>query len=110
MYVNGSSTPFSTQTVQQGYVDVDVSSKLVSGSNKVEFRIVDAYSNKSNVIGTISVVSIKLESNFDYKLVYSDAVNFIYTPTGDVEKTVYIYVDGALNGTQSVRTSGEQQM
>lgn len=110
MYVNGSSTPFSTQTVQQGYVDVDVSSKLVSGSNKVEFRIVDAYSNKSNVIGTISVVSIKLESNFNYKLVYSDAVNFIYTPTGDVEKTVYIYVDGALNGTQSVRTSGEQQM
>ena len=104
-----SRTVYTRNNVPQGDVTVDLTNYLVSGTNKVSFVITDAYDNKSRFVALINAIEIKLESTFDPDRVYTGLINYTYTPTASVSKTMYFIVDGELYGTEVVTVSGEQQ-
>jgi len=96
------------KSFKQGAISFgDVSSYLNSGSNKVEVKILDAYSTSKNLVGDIAGVTIKLESNFDDSLAYTGSITYSYTPYGDIVKTMHFIVDGVETGTATIKTTGE---
>lgn len=101
----------STMDVSQGYVYVDVSKWLSSGSNKVRLRVSDVYGNAKTIIFTISVVELSVTSSFDTSGTFpaGRAIDYPYTPTGAVAKTVYFVIDGETADIVTVEASGRQQ-
>ena len=93
----------------QGERVLDITNYLVSGTNIVEVRALDAYSNMDKVVAQITTVSIGLSSNFNADRVLKGVVSYTYIPVGAVQKKVYFIVDGKEKGTQIVNTSNEQQ-
>ena len=82
------------KNVKQGIYECDVSSYLVSGDNKIEFKIQDAYSTTKNLISNVTAVSLRLTSTFEDDVSYTGLITYTYVPIGDTEKTVYFIVDG----------------
>ena len=93
----------------QGEREIDVTQYLVSGTNTIEVRALDAYSNMDKVVGQITTVSIELTSNFNANRVLNGIINYTYIPVGAVRKTVHFIIDGTEKDTQIVNTSNEQQ-
>ena len=105
LYIND--TLVSKKAVKQGRLDYDVTDYLVSGENKVEFKVTDAYSTSTNLIGNITGVTLQLNSSFNDSVSYTGKITYTYTPIGDVAKTVHFVVDDVDIGTTVVKTSGE---
>ena len=108
MYVYVNDTLISKKSIKQGDYEIDVSANLVSGNNKVEFKVVDAYSTTKNLIGNITAVSLKLTSSFEDDISYTGLITYTYVPIGDILKTVHFIVDGRDIGQDQVRTTSEQ--
>jgi len=97
--------------IAQGNVTVDVSDYIAAGSNSIRLRISDVYGNTRNINYSIKAVQLTLTSKFDTTIVIQEGntVDFSYTPTGALEKTVFFILDGKEIGTKNVATSGRQQ-
>ena len=108
MYVYVNDALVSKQSVKQGDFSYDVTNYLKSGSNKVEFRVVDTYSSAKNIIGNINAVSLRLTSSFEDDVSYTGNITYTYVPIGDVLKTVHFIVDGEDIGQEEIKTTGEQ--
>ena len=108
MYVYVNDTLAGKKTVKQGLVSTDISSLLISGSNKIEVKVTDAYSNTKNIIGQITGVTLQLTSSFEDDRSYTGNITYTYIPVGDIEKTVYFIIDGIEQGHDTVKTTGEQ--
>lgn len=108
MYLYINDELVSKKAVKQGQIDYDVTQYLASGENKIEFKVTDAYSTSSNLIGNITGVSLKLTSAFEDDISYTGDITYIYTPVGNISKTVHFLVDGVEVGTDIVKTTGEQ--
>ena len=93
----------------QGLVTFDIGPYLTSGNNSIKVTVLDAYGTQGIKVSTINAVTLELTSNFNYNLNFTDAINYTYTPWGNVDKRVHFIVDGAETGTQLVKSSGEQQ-
>ena len=100
-----------TSNVEQGLVTIDITPYLLSGNNAVRVRISDAYGNARNINFSVKVVQLQITSSFDTSITYpaGELIEFTYTPTAAIDKTVYFYVDDLLVGTTVVTTSGRQQ-
>ena len=98
-----------TQSVDQGDIEVPISSLLTSGTNTIRLNISDVYGNNRDLNFTIEVISLSIASTFDGKPAYSGAINYYYVPTGAVKKTVYFLLDGKEIGKSVVTVSGQQQ-
>jgi len=100
-----------TQDVAQGSLTVDVSDYLSTGVNKVKVKVADVYDNSKTITFTITVVELSISSSFDISGTFAagTSIDYTYTPTGAVDKTVYFKVDGTTVGTATVTTSGRQQ-
>lgn len=107
-YVNGT-TVFTRNGVAQGLYEIDLTDKLISGTNKIEIRAIDAYGNSGRVVSFITGVSVRLDSNFDDNRIFYNVINYTYIPTGLIEKTTHFILDGIVVGKDIVSTSGEQQ-
>ena len=108
MYVYVNDTLISKKTVKQGEYEIDISAYLNSGANKVEFKVIDAYSTVKNLIGTITAVALRLTSSFEDDISYTGLITYTYVPVGDVLKYVHFEIDGTEIGVDQVRTTGEQ--
>ena len=108
MYVYVNDTLISKKSIKQGDYEIDVSANLISGANKIEFKVIDAYNTTKNLIGNITAVSLKLTSTFEDDISYTGLITYTYIPIGDVLKTVHFLVDGRDIGQEQVRTTGEQ--
>ena len=100
-----------TGNIAQGQLNIDVTDYLMAGSNNVRVRISDVYGKSRSIIFSIRVVDLRLSSNFDTSgtFVAGSRINYTYTPTGALEKTVHFVVDNRTVGTSVVATSGRQQ-
>ena len=100
-----------TQDVAQGPVTVDVGGYLSAGAQRVKVKISDVYDNAKTITYTVTVAELTLTSSFDTSGVFAadSVIEYTYTPTGAVEKTVHFVVDGTQVGTDVVTTSGRQQ-
>ena len=96
-------------SVKQGTITRDIGEYLSAGSNTVDIYVNDIYRNTSQITFNITAVALSLASDFDNKIPYTGAFNYIYTPTGAVSKTVYFKLDGEEIGTATVTASGRQQ-
>ena len=94
---------------EQGNIEIDVSKYLLLGSNDVDISISDLYGNTRTYKLTITTISVSIASYFDSTVAYTGEINYGYTPTGAVEKTVYFLIDGKEVGTQTVTASGREQ-
>lgn len=97
----------------QGICNFDVTKYIIAGTNVIQIKVLDSYGTSGTTVGTINAVTLELRSSFNANLVYplegTPGINFTYTPFGDIEKTVHIFVDGIECGTQVVKSTGEQQ-
>ena len=98
-----------TESIEQGILNINVSSWLTSGSNTIKIVIDDAYSNSQPLIFTVDVISLTVTSTFDGNAVQSGDVSYFYVPTGAVEKKIHFILDGTEIGTDIVKLSGQQQ-
>lgn len=100
-----------TKDVAQGDIELDIAGYLTSGSNKVKITVTDVYDNARTITYTVTVVELIVTSSFDTSVPYTagQTIQYTYTPTGALEKTVYFVVDGRPVGTAVVLTSGRQQ-
>lgn len=100
-----------TRDIAQGSVSVDVTEFLGAGNNKVKLKVSDVYDNSKTITFTISCVELSVSSAFDVSGTFAAGtpIEYTYTPTGAVEKTVYFVVDGEIDDIATVTTSGRQQ-
>ena len=94
---------------EQGDIEVDVSKYLLLGSNDVDISISDLYGNTKTYKLTVTTISVSIASYFDSTVAYTGVINYGYTPTGAVEKTVYFLIDSEEIGKQTVTASGREQ-
>lgn len=93
----------------QGPNEIDITNYLASGTNNVTIRITNSENVSKPLAYTVTVAAVYLASSFDASVPYSGAINYVYTPTGIADKTVYFELDGVKIGTSSVTASGRQQ-
>lgn len=98
-----------SSTVEQGDVEIDVSSYLSTGSNAVRVSVSDIYGNSRTIAFTINMITLTLTSSFDATVAYTGSITFPYVPTGAVEKTVRFILDGVEIGHAVTSVSGRQQ-
>lgn len=84
---------------------LNVSEYLKSGSNSVKVVCTDQYGSSKSLIYTISVVELRIESTFNSAQIFDDDITFRYKVFGQIEKTVYILVDGVEVSTKNLATS-----
>lgn len=94
---------------EQGEITIHLKNYLVSGKNTVEVAISDLYGNIRVITFTVTSVKVGIESSFDHLVAYTGDIQFSYTPTGAIEKTVYFLVDGEEVGKETVMASGREQ-
>lgn len=94
--------------VQQGEITVNLTNYLSSGTNNVKITVTDIYDQSRTLGFNISVLDLRITSNFNTAIPFDSTIPFSYTVYGDVEKTVKIEVDGTVIHTQTTSASGRQ--
>ena len=104
--VNGSRV--ATYKIEQGYNEFDVRKYLTEGEDStVILTVSDAYGNSKNLPFTIGVASFGLTWNLDEMAYHKDeAVTIRLAPTGTGDKTVKVEVDGEVEYTEVVTSTG----
>lgn len=97
-----------TYEVPQGEITIDLTSYLSSGTNNVKITIADIYDQTRTLGFNISVLDLRITSSFNTASPFEGTIPFSYTPYGEVEKTVYILIDGNIVHTQNTSASGRQ--
>ena len=95
--------------IEQGNVEINVTKFLNVGNNDIKIIVSDIYGNNKELIFNINIVSLTISSYFDGNTAYTGAIPFLYTPVGDVEKTVHFIIDGKEEATQIVTVSNREQ-
>lgn len=90
-------------------LSVDVYRYLSKGSNTVRLTITDSYGATATRTFTIALETFDVAWSLDATSINTEAaLSFYITPTGNGNKTIYTYVDGALHSTDTVTTSGRR--
>lgn len=105
--INGSTKI--SRNIKQGEFNVEIGEYLTLGDNTVNVIVTDVYGNSRKIVLTISAISLTIASSFDASVPYTGVIPFTYTPTGALEKTVYIKLDDEIIHSTVVTTSGRQQ-
>ena len=96
------------RSIAQGEIEIDVSEYLTSGTNSVRVTVSDVYSNNKSINYTVSMMTLSIKSTFDASVARNSSFTYTYTPTGNIQKTVYFVVDGVTIGTEVTSISGRQ--
>lgn len=97
-----------SRTIQQGDNSVDVTNYVVSDTNTVKITVTDSTGTEKSITYTINMIQLSITSTFDNTYAYSGDVLFKYTPYGNVEKTIYVLVDGEVYSTETTSSYGRQ--
>lgn len=100
----------STFSVENGIMnEVNVKDLLATGANTVRVTCIDIYGNSRSLTYTITVVDLKITSDFDDTVVYSEGFEFRYTPYGiGVSKTIHFILDNNPYDTLTTTLSGRE--
>lgn len=74
--------------------DIDVADYLRNGSNTVKVTCTDQYGTSRSLVYTISVIELRLSSEFDSTVIFKDYITFRYKVFGQIKKTAHIFIDG----------------
>ena len=82
-------------SIQHGIAKrINVSEHLKNGSNTVKVACADQYGSSRTLVYTITQIELRMESTFNSTQIFNDTITFRYKVFGQIEKTVYILVDG----------------
>ena len=109
LYIINNDSIVRTTDVHQGSVSVNVKDILTAGDNRVKLRIADVYGNSRTIAFNIKCIELLITSVFDPSIVYTSQFTFPYIAHGDIEKTVYLEIDGTVVDSQTITTSGHQR-
>lgn len=96
------------RSISQGDIEIDVKEYLNSGANSIKITVSDVYSNNKSINYTITTMSLTIKSSFDASVIRTGAFTFSYTPTGNIQKTVYFVIDGTHVEEDITSISGRQ--
>ena len=88
---------------------VDVTKYLGSGTNEVKFVIDNAEQSKRTYVYEVQMVNLVVTSDFNSTVAYNGAIPFVYTPVGNVLKTVHVLMDGEEIHTEETEVTNRQQ-
>ena len=94
---------------QNGTYSYNPSKYFRAGTNSVQIRVTDIYGAARSLFFTINTIDLTISSSFDPDIVYTGPIDFRYTPTGALEKTIHFEVDGVALPTDTVINSGRPQ-
>ena len=98
-------------SVQHGVAkNINVTEYLKTGSNSIKVTCADQFGTSRNLVYTISVIELRIESSFDSTRIFNDEITFRYKIFGQIDKTVHVLVDGeeVLSKTFSANVSGNE--
>lgn len=94
---------------KNGTYSYNPSQYFKAGTNSVQIRVTDIYGGARSLFFTINTIDLTISSTFDPDVVYTSPIDFRYTPTGSLEKTIHFEVDGVELPTETVINSGRPQ-
>lgn len=94
--------------VPQGTVTIPLDDYIGAGSNKVKITLTDVYDQSRVLSFNISVIDLRITSSFSTATPFEGTIPFSYTPIGEVAKTIYFKLDGAIEHTQQTSVSNRQ--
>ena len=100
----GNRTIINKKTIYSGENFEDLTDYIGTGSDqKVSLIVTDDANTILTLVWYVSIVDIKLTSNFDDTRYYAagSPVDFTFTPSGAVDKTIHFLLDGKEIGTKT---------
>ena len=94
---------------ENGQYSYNPAKYLKAGINNVQIRVTDIYGAARSLFFTVNTIDLTISSTFDSDIVYTQPVDFRYTPVGDLEKTIHFIVDGEEISSDVVTSSGRPQ-
>lgn len=88
--------------------EFDVSKYLNNGTNVVQVRATDVNGVYRAIQYTVTAITLNVSVVLDESVLYSGDVLVKITPTGDVEKKIYVEVDGEVYSADTITSSGRQ--
>ena len=81
--------------VQHGVAKrINIADHLKAGLNTVKITCFDQYGATRSLVYSVTVIELKIESQFDATRIYSDTITFRYKVYGQVEKYACVLLDG----------------
>lgn len=106
IFINSKKVEAISGSIQHGVSKrLDISEYLKNGTNNVKITCADQYGTSRSLVYNISVVELRIESNFDSTRVFSDTITFRYKIFGQIEKTAHILLDGTEISTKKLSAS-----
>ena len=91
-YVND--TLKATTIINQGNNTFDATNYIGSGTTNIKVNVTDSAGTSATLEFIVEGVELKISSPFDDTLSYTGDIEFRYTVSGEVEKTLHFTIDG----------------
>ncbi len=97
-----------TQNINQGLNSFNITRYLKPGDNTIQLTVRDTENNQRTVVYNITVVELRITSVFNYRQPYTGNIPFIFTPTGNINKTIHFLIDEVEVGSMQTTASNRQ--
>lgn len=96
---------------QQGDISFDLTKYATVGTSKFQFTISDENGASQTITYTVRIMDVRIETDFDDSnyVRFGNDIDFIYTPYGNLEKTIHFKLDNT-ETTEVITTTGVPQV
>lgn len=88
---------------------IDVTKYIGEDVTEIRFTIDNAEGSSRSYVYEVTMVNLMVSSSFDSVTAYEGAIPFVYTPIGNIKKTVHIILDGNEIHTEETEVNNRQQ-
>ena len=97
-----------SEIIEAGEISFDLTKYIKVGTTSIKIVVTDRTGYESVLTFIFNTISLKVSSIFNDSTIYSDDIEFRYTPVGDILKTVHFVLDGVEKYTRDIQSSGVQ--
>lgn len=99
-----------TLSIPQGAYSFDVTDYLQDGTNTVKVQVENSEGASKVLAYTVNVLALSITTTFSDMDLYTGAVGFPYTVSGQGTKTVHFVLNGTEIGTEDVESTGRSRV
>ena len=88
---------------------IDVTKYIGDDVTEIRFIINNGEGSSRSYVYKVTTVNLLVSSSFDSVTAYEGAIPFVYTPIGNIKKTVHILLDGEEIHTEETEVNNRQQ-
>ena len=88
---------------------IDVTKYIGEDVTEIRFTIDNAEGSSRSYVYEVTMVNLMVSSSFDSVTAYNGVIPFVYTPIGNVKKTVHIILDGKEIHQEETEANNRQQ-